>query len=339
MENRTAIPVLCDRCRAEGIAAEPPFADLGALLDFTPVPRKTARSDGWNAECQRAFVVALAATGSRRRAAHAVGKAQFGVDQLSRCEGSEGFRAACDSAMEIWEETRRRRLADGIGAVADEARAWTPPRGPWSGARSHAHVQPRPVPPSDDETEEARLEWLAVIVRKYLIKVQQEREERLAGRIVAADFSVRQLTCLEVALDLMGGGGFQALIDFRAGGHDLVQIAETPMSYLLGQARRQKWAELGEPARPELPPRHFLVERDGFSIEPCEYTEGGLPLSHEEQRRVFDERHERDAAAQLEWEANARAEAAAWRARVEAEAASEPPAPAPARRPSDGAEG
>ena len=124
-------------------------------------------------------------------------------------------------------------------------------------------MQPRPVPPSDDETEEARLEWLAVIVRKYLIKVQQEREERLAGRIVAADFSVRQLTCLEVALDLMGGGGFQALIDFRAGGHDLVQIAETPMSYLLGKARRQKWAELGEPARPELPPRHFLVERDG----------------------------------------------------------------------------
>ena len=64
-------PVLCDRCRAEGLAGEAEFAelaDLGDLLDFEPVPRRK-RANGWDAEVQRAFIVALAVTGSDRQAA------------------------------------------------------------------------------------------------------------------------------------------------------------------------------------------------------------------------------------------------------------------------------
>ena len=40
-------PVLCDRCRAEGLAGEAVFAGLaglGDLLDFEPVPRRVERA-------------------------------------------------------------------------------------------------------------------------------------------------------------------------------------------------------------------------------------------------------------------------------------------------------
>ena len=42
-----SIPVICDRCRAAGTAGEGDFSHLGDLLEFTPVPRKTKRIDGW----------------------------------------------------------------------------------------------------------------------------------------------------------------------------------------------------------------------------------------------------------------------------------------------------
>ena len=57
-----------------------------------PVPRKMERVDGWNADCQRAFIAALSATGSKRRAALAIGMAAFGVVQLLKAEGSEASR-------------------------------------------------------------------------------------------------------------------------------------------------------------------------------------------------------------------------------------------------------
>ncbi|MEO1167746.1 MAG: hypothetical protein AAFW97_03440 [Pseudomonadota bacterium] len=54
MKNRT--PVICDRCRRTGYLGEGEFADLKPQLDFTPVPRKTNRHDGWTAERQRGFI-------------------------------------------------------------------------------------------------------------------------------------------------------------------------------------------------------------------------------------------------------------------------------------------
>ena len=64
------IPVICDRCRAEGFGNAEEFADFGDLLDFEPVPRRP-RADGWTPEVQRAFIAALAVTGSDRQAARA----------------------------------------------------------------------------------------------------------------------------------------------------------------------------------------------------------------------------------------------------------------------------
>lgn len=298
------IPLICDRCRAAGAAGDDPFALYADLLDFEPVPRRP-RADGWDGEVQRAFIAALAATGSPRQAAHAVGRAQFGVDQLKKAKGNEGFLAAYDRALEHAAEEKSRRLREGLIAVAGPAARWRPPSPAWGHAATR-QAAPPPAEEEEEDTEEARLAWLADLVRKYLLKVGQEREARLAGQVVAADFYLRQLTWLEVVLDLAGGGGFKVLMEFRKGDHHLVEIGETPFSRLLDAARREKWAELGEPPRPEHPPRNRLVEHDGFSTEPLEATWGGRPESHEEQQAAFEAEHKRQAELQIEWEALAR---------------------------------
>jgi hypothetical protein len=59
MATHGPLPVICDRCRAEGLAGEDPFEAFGALLDFDPVPRRAHRADGWDAEVQRAYIAAL----------------------------------------------------------------------------------------------------------------------------------------------------------------------------------------------------------------------------------------------------------------------------------------
>lgn len=123
----TAIPVICDRCRAAGSSGDPPFADFGDLLDFAPVPRRP-RVGGWSPDVQRAFIAALAVTGSARQSAAAVGRAQYGVEQLRNAKASEGFNAAYDRALAIAEEKGRHRLAAGVAAlVRADASALPPP--------------------------------------------------------------------------------------------------------------------------------------------------------------------------------------------------------------------
>jgi hypothetical protein len=304
MEHQHPIPVICDRCRAQGQAGEDPFAAFGALLDFEPVPRFSARADGWDAEVQRAYIAALSLTGSDRAACRAVGKSAFGVKQLIAHEGAEGFCAAREEALALAPDERSRRLADGLRTVAAEQADWHPPAPPWASAATRR--LPSPPPEEEPMTDEQKKEWLADIVQRYLYKVKAERECRLAGKIVAADYYLRQLTWIEVALDLLSSGGFQLLKDFRKGEHPLVHIAETPFSRILGEARRRQWREMGEPPRPEHPPRAYLKEHDGFSTEPLEFLRGGPPPFQAQQKREFEERHARDAEAQLAWEAEAR---------------------------------
>jgi len=332
MATRAPIPVICDRCRAEGVAGEGDFADLGGLLDFEPVPRKQQRVDGWTPERQRAFIAALAYTGSPRRAAAAVGKSQWGADRLREAEGAESFAAAWDSAMAIAGETGARRLAAGVGAVAGEAAAWTPPRAPWSGAASR-----RGPPPEPDEAELTRkqerktLAALDGVFSHYLKRLEMERAARLAGKVVEADFYVRQITFLEVMIDLAGDGdGWQVLRDLRLdvppfGRRLPVEVAETPMSRLLDEARREQWAEAGEPERPPLPPPEQLADCGRFSTGAHESFRGGPDIK--ERMRAKDAEYRAAAKAQVEWEEKARREAAEWRARVEDEKENPPPAP------------
>ncbi len=84
MQNRTPVP------RNE----RPP------LPDFTPVPRQY-RHDGWTPERQKAFIEALADTGSVTRAARMVNIAQANCYALRRAPGAEGFRRAWEAALDF----------------------------------------------------------------------------------------------------------------------------------------------------------------------------------------------------------------------------------------------
>jgi hypothetical protein len=320
--------VLCDRCRAEGLAGEAEFAEragLGVLLDFEPVPRRVERADGWTAEVQRAFVAALAVTGSERQAAAVVGRAAYGVAQLRNSEGGEGFVAACDAAMEIWRERERVRRADNLIAAADgeAARARGRHRAAWSEAAGRRPPRADPEPPEAEEDPEEAMRWLERMVKLYMIKLESERAARLEGHIAAADLYVRQATAIEVMMDLLAAGCgldvFEMFRELKVEGTHFIHVAETPFSRILDNVRRIHWEQLGEPARPE-PPTHLFEPHHQVMLEPCDQVYGGREQSLGEQWQAFKDQHARDAEALVEWEARARAEAAEWRARLEAEA-------------------
>lgn len=63
--------------------------EIRALLDFTPVPRKTKRHDGWPPELQRAFIAMLARIGNYRRAAQALGRSGGGAESLRKSIDAE----------------------------------------------------------------------------------------------------------------------------------------------------------------------------------------------------------------------------------------------------------
>ncbi|HEX8224629.1 MAG TPA: hypothetical protein VF605_12500 [Allosphingosinicella sp.] len=326
-------PVLCDRCRAEGLAGEAEFAalaGLGDLLDFEPVARRK-RANGWDSEAQRAFIAVLAVTGSDRQAAAVVGRNAFGITQLCKAENNEGFLAARAKAMEIFEEKERVRRSDGLLAAVrgEETRARARHRPAWSDAATRRLPPPpgqevaaalEPDPDEDGHIPADALEVICAIVHKYRLKLEAERRCRLEGRIAEADFYLRQITMLEVSLDVVSGNGMEVLKRARLGDHGLLTIAETGWSVMLDNARRRFWEAMGEPPRPEYPPRHLLEQQQGYATEPLDATWGGLPEGHQEQRRALEEQHARDALAQVEWEQRAREEVAAWRARQEAEA-------------------
>lgn len=66
---------------------------------FVPVPLDRARHDGWSAEQQMHFIVALQAMGSVGRAARAVGMGRVSAYQLRKRKGAESFAAAWDWAL------------------------------------------------------------------------------------------------------------------------------------------------------------------------------------------------------------------------------------------------
>lgn len=71
------------------------------LPQFTPVPRLCDRSNGWKPEVQRAFIEALAETGSVKSAARRVGRAEVGAYLLRRHPQAGEFRKAWDAALDI----------------------------------------------------------------------------------------------------------------------------------------------------------------------------------------------------------------------------------------------
>ncbi len=68
--------------------------------DFTPVPLKYYRHDGWTPERQRGFIKVLARCASVPNAARSVGMGAGRIYDLRNHEGAEEFRAAWDDAIQ-----------------------------------------------------------------------------------------------------------------------------------------------------------------------------------------------------------------------------------------------
>jgi hypothetical protein len=99
--------------RKDPAATRTPVSEMEAaghaLPQFEPVPRKY-RHDGWTPERQKAFIAALADTGSVKRAARAVNMSPEGAYWLRRQPGSETFRRAWEAALDF-----------GVQRLKDEA--------------------------------------------------------------------------------------------------------------------------------------------------------------------------------------------------------------------------
>jgi len=113
------IPVICDQCRQKGLLGEGPFSALPDILNFTPVQRR-AHVNGWREEHQRAFIAALAITGSPRQAARAIGRHQFGAEQLRTARGGKGFAEAWDAALELAREREAHRIQANLAELAEQ---------------------------------------------------------------------------------------------------------------------------------------------------------------------------------------------------------------------------
>lgn len=273
--------------------------ELEPLLGFAPVRRCTRRSDGWPPERQRGFVAALARLGNVDRAAHTVGRTASGAYKVRTSAGAEAFAAAWDGALALY-HTRNPRI-DRVGRPSrGELRAASAPFAP-------------PKPPADpEERKRATLKLLEGMLHRYVLKLGQERTARLAGRIAEADYYVRQLTVIEIVLDL-GGKAQETLNALVPRDMPLPAIAATPMSVLLDRLRRKYWAEGGEPERPPL--GELGDHRDGISTGPPTYYTSGRDGDYDGWCRRQKEHAALAAEAQAAWEEKARADAKAWRER------------------------
>ncbi len=73
----------------------------GEIPHFTPVPSQTKRHDGWTPARQRAFIEALADTGSVEAACKAVNMSTVGAYRIRRLPEAESFRAAWTAALDL----------------------------------------------------------------------------------------------------------------------------------------------------------------------------------------------------------------------------------------------
>lgn len=92
-----------------------------SALDFTPVPRRRKRRNGWTEETQRVFIDALAECGCVSMAARVAGMSPRSAYRLLDADGADSFAAAWDQAIARGIE----RLRDTAFARAFEG-AWVP---------------------------------------------------------------------------------------------------------------------------------------------------------------------------------------------------------------------
>ncbi|KQN25910.1 hypothetical protein ASE86_06895 [Sphingomonas sp. Leaf33] len=308
------------------------------VRDFTPVPRKY-RFDGWTAERQRAFIAALAETGSVTAAARRINMSTEGAYFLRRQPGAEGFAAAwaeaLDHGVQNLADIAIDRARDGTpvpvfwkGEQVGEKRRYNDkllmfilrhhmpakygtPSGPLRQGTKHPETIAREKKEAEnaertarqnDEAENKRL--FGLMLKQYEAKVIVERRYRLEGRFVAADHALRTLAFLELVMVV--GGESAALIDRCTGvdehGESVCERPYAdPMSDILAEIRQKVWDKLGDPPRPPV----WLPRKD-----PGYHTDiyGKSDRAKAQQRA-----HQMMAEAQALWEATATEEKwAAW---------------------------
>lgn len=104
---------LLDRARAF-IAANP---ELAEAIEFTPVPRRRARGDGWSDAKQAWFLRVLLTTGVPGLAAHAVGMSRQSAYRLRGAPGATSFSAAWDVAADLGQAMALETAMDARDAV------------------------------------------------------------------------------------------------------------------------------------------------------------------------------------------------------------------------------
>lgn len=286
-----------------------PDPEVEALLHFEPVVRKCVRHDGWLADRQREFIVALTILGHAGQAAIAVGGTMSGAYKLRSADGGEGFAAAWDSALAL--HLRRNPRPEPRGRPSRGELQSGTGRQAWP-ARGAAAAAAEPVDP-EQEAREADAFWEQML-QLYRSRLAMERQARIEGRIVEADFYVRKLCWMEVVFDL-GGRAMQILQTLERDGHTVFDIVATPMSEWLAEVRRALWLEKGEADRP--PPRPPGPRGPSCETDP---SNGHNPARDGDYREWLRRREEEEALAaevQRAWEEKAAKDSEAWRKRLE----------------------
>ena len=307
-------------------------------LDFEPVPRKY-RHDGWTADRQRAFIAALAETGSVKSAAERINMSPEGAYYLRRQPGADGFRkawaAALDHGVQRLADIAIDRAIEGTpvpifwrGEQVGEKRRYNerlmmfilrhhmPDRygglGLNPGTRAQDTIEreaaencpvcraEREANDPDADEIQARTDYLVTLLDRYAKKVEYERRARLGGDVVAADYTVRQLTMIEFMLTAVGGTDACRLIWQEAGKKMCIRAAPTDedihateLCRILDDERRAVW-DLHGGLRPTTDPTDGSIP----NVTPHGEDEGARIIAQHRARAQM-------AEAQALWEAAA----------------------------------
>lgn len=303
------------------VAAEPlhPDPETAAELEFEPVPRQTRRPDGWTVDRQREFIRRLATCGSPRLACEAMGKNVSGVASIYKRADAASFRAAWDQAVLVGLEAQAAPRADPHFAHAPGMAARQPHNRPRD-ERGRHWTRPEPEP---EIGEDHKIELLEGIASKFMRKVMHERQARLSGQIVAADFYLRQITALECAFDLSSSElGFDAreiLRSLRRGEHGLIDIVDTPFVQYLDAQRRAYWeSDPSQPPRPKTVREEFCLDHGDHRTHVDQHAFGATTtpargyseeqwaaMGFEAQVRAREAQFAEDAEEQIRWERSA----------------------------------
>jgi hypothetical protein len=174
------MPVICDKCRAEGAAGDAMFSAIPEILNFEPVQRR-AQVNSWSAEHQRAFIAALAITGSAKKAAATIGRHAFGADQLRKARGGKGFSEAWDAALDVARERELARVYENLSELqaGDEAANARAPADNWANERYWEEVE------GEYEEAQKRIRGKLLGARRLLLaEICDDMDKRAAWEVL-----------------------------------------------------------------------------------------------------------------------------------------------------------